>query len=209
MARVTAIQWYYQVIFLVFLFLTGYTAVFSSEYSADECYKVEPVEGEAAPDPTGNLTVVPDILVLGYVLELLLCFLMIIGTYYFSNLDVGKFASLNLCQRFLGMLTKLLPFLIVLAHWIVFVLLFVQSVFVLVVANCKNAVHVDSETHEEEEGQMQSQAEVHLIVCGLTWLALHTCGAFARRNLYTDAFFYQPDMPDEKFKNFCCVQLGP
>lgn len=209
MGRITPIQWYYQVISLVFLFLAGYTAVFSSEYGDDECFKVELTEGEDTPDPADNLTVIPGFLVLSYVLELSICVLMSIGTYYFSNLDVAKFANLNLCQRLLGMLTKLLPFLVVLAHWIVFTLLFVQLIFVLVIGNCENAVHVDSNTNEEEKGQMQGQAEIHLTVCALTWLALHTCGAFARRNLYTDAFFYQPDMPDERFKNFCCVQLGP
>ena len=193
MGRVTGIQWYYHAQCLLFLFLTIYSFVFVSTYSSDKCYALNdtststnststnstttnstasntttnstcPVSANKA---TTSLTVIAGILGFVYIAEVILMSFMALFLYYFSNLDISKFADLGFCQNCLGKLTKCLPYLIVLAHLIAFILIVAQLFMAFVVKGCSAACHLDPVTGTISYGDMQSAAQVLIAVCAL------------------------------------------
>lgn len=244
MARVTAIQWYYHVQCLLFLFLTIYSFVFVNTYSSDKCYVVQtnstrllyPTTDtlfefprvlandttnststsssstdctDPGTTPKTSLTVVAGILGFIYAsLAGLMCF-MSLFIYYFSNLDISEFADLSCCQSCIGKLTKCLPYLVVLGHLVALILVITQLFMVFVIKNCKDACHLDETTGKEEQGLMQSEAEVLIILCSFVWFVIHIIGGILRRSVYYDAFFYQPEIRVNKCVLWCCTRCGP
>jgi len=209
MGRVTGIQWYYQAAMLLFLFLAVFSLIFSSRFGEDKCYTTEPEETDATIEETTSLVEVPKYMGIFYLVECILSFFMVVLLYYFSNLDIAKFAKLNFCQRLMGRLSKLLPYLVNLAHLVLFILIAVQVLYVFAIKDCEDAEHFNEKEGTTEKGVMQEQGEWHIIVCSAIWLAMHVCGGFLRRNVYYDPFFYQPENKEDKCKNWVFVRCGP
>jgi hypothetical protein len=149
--------------------------------------------------------------VLGFIYAALagLMTFMSLFLYYFSNLDISEFADLSFCQNCMGKLTKCLPYLTVLGHLIGFILVVVQLFFVFVIKDCEDACHYDSTENKHKYGVMQDEAEILIIICALAWFSMHVIGGFARRNVYYDSFFYQPEMRANKCVLWCCTRCGP
>lgn len=149
--------------------------------------------------------------VLGFVYAALagLMTFMALFLYYFSNLDISEFADLSFCQNCMGKLTKCLPYLVVLGHLVALLLVIVQLFMVFVVKDCEDACHFDSSTNKHKYGMMQDEAEILIIICSLCWFAMHSIGGLLRRNVYYDAFFYQPEMRSNKCLLWCCTRCGP
>lgn len=134
---------------------------------------------------------------------------MALFLYYFSNLDIAKFANLSFCQNCIGKMSKCLPYLIVLDHFLAFILIVAQLFMVYVIKGCKNACHLDSTTGTISYGTMQSQGEILIVVCSFSWLIMHVLGGFARRTVYYDAFFYQPEEKSSKWVLWLFIRCGP
>jgi len=149
---------------------------------------------------------------MGYFYIVLVCvvFLESLIVWYFMNLEIAKFAKLNFCQRQMGKCYKCFPYLIILAHWLVFIFIIAQIFMVFVVKNCEDAVHDDKEEGTSEEGVMQKQGEYHVMVTLVLWCFIHCLGGKIRRNSYYDAFFYQPEEGGaSKLYNWFCIKCGP
>lgn len=144
-----------------------------------------------------------------YIAEVGLCLICILFLYYFSNLDIAKFAKLGFCQRCGGKLSKCIPYLIVLGHYVLLIMIMAEIALVFFIGTCKKARHIDTATGDCSVGQMQKEAEAYVIVLIVMWICMHTCGGFMRRNVYYDSFFYQPEDKSKPCKNWTLVKCGP
>jgi hypothetical protein len=195
---------YYQVLFALFLFLCVYSLVFADSFSDDKCYKT------ADASPTTSLVVMPS--VMGYFYLVLVCVVFIESMiiWYFSSLEIAKFASLNMCQRAFGRTYKCLPYLVIILHWIVLVFILTQIFLVFVVRDCTDAIHKDKQDGTTTKGLMQAQAEFQVLVTLVLWTFIHCVGGPIRRSSYYDAFFYQPEESGaSKLYNWLCIKCGP
>jgi hypothetical protein len=161
-------------------------------------------------DEATSLVVMPSLMAYFYIVLVCLVFLESMIIWYFSNLEIAKFGDLNFCQRQMGKIYKCFPYLIILAHWLVFVFIVAQIFLVFVVKDCKDAIHEDTQEGTTTTGLMSDQAEYHVMVTLVLWCFIHCVGGRIRRASYYDAFFYQPEEGGaSKLYNFFCIKFGP
>lgn len=161
-------------------------------------------------DETISLVMMPSLMGYFYIVLVCLVFIESLIIWYFSNLEIAKFSKLGFCQRQMGKIYKCFPYLIILAHWLVFVFIIAQIFLVFVVKNCTDAVHEDTQEGTTEEGVMQTQGEFHVMVTLVLWFFIHCIGGKIRRKSYYDAFFYQPEEGGaSKLYNWFCIKCGP
>ncbi|CAG9310143.1 unnamed protein product [Blepharisma stoltei] len=264
MGRCTGVQWYYQIQFLLFVFLMAYSFYFASKFADDKCYGKKQVEScptrrllesgngnntdidfskeksifladvsstdynyadtvnltyfdenhrflatTNVTDTSTSYTAIAIVLAFIYISEIGLLFILILFLYYFSNLDIAKFAKLGWCQRCGGKLSKCFPYLIVLAHYAALILVLVEILLVFGLKNCEQAMHNDTASGDCKIGQLQTEGEAYAIVVVILWACMHIIGGFIRRNVYYDSFFYQPEDKSKVWKNWCFVKCGP
>lgn len=184
----------------------------TDHYTSDQVYSraLQSNSTSSSLSETTSLVVLPTVMGVFYTILVAVVFLESLIIWYFANLELSKYANLGFCRRQLGKLYKCLPYLIILAHWLVFVFIIAQVFLVFVVKDCKDAVHDDNQDGTSKEGVMQEQAEFHIVVTIILWCFIHCIGGRIRRRSYYDAFFYQPEQGgSSRLYNWFCIKCGP
>jgi hypothetical protein len=228
MARWPGIILYYSWIFFLFLALLIYAISQASNYSDYDCLGSGDVAEE---DLLGlmlsynmtlpaNITAVPNtafktktnissivsIMTVLYGVELGLVALVWIFLFRLSNLEVTKFASPGWFNRCLGCLSKLIPFAIVLVHYIVLVLIIVLFILLFLLRTC----YWTYKAGDSAAGHgLMKNASLFTVVAIIGWGLMHcVAGGCYRRNVTFDAYFYTPAV-----ENKCCrwflINVGP
>ena len=104
------------------------------------------------------------------------------------------FASLGIINRLLGWLLKLLPGLMVLTHYLIFIFIFIQ--WIQIIPNLLG----------------DSPAFAALVINAITtnfWFGMHCLGAYIKSIIYSDPFWYKPDEERLTCVGLFFRKLGP
>lgn len=228
MARWPGIVLYYTWLFFLFLVLLIYTVSQTSSYSSYDCLGSSDVSEEdllglmlnhnmtlpanitATPnthvETKTNVSSIVGIMAILYGVELGLVAVAWLFLFRLSNLEVTKFAKPGIINRCMGCLSKLIPFLIVIVHYVLLVLIVVLFILLFLLRTCYWTYKAGDST--TGNGLMKN-ASLYAIVSLIGWVLLHCIGGGCyRRNVTFDAYFYTPSV-----ENKCCrwflINCGP
>ena len=158
------------------------------------------------PPTQTNVSPIISILVILYGVEMGLTGVIWLFLFRLSNLEVTKFASPGFINRCIGCLSKLIPFVVVMIHYVILLLIVILFIVLFLLRTCywSNENGKASPDHK-----VMKDASVFTVIIGLAWLFMHCiAGGCYRRNVTFDAYFYTPAVA-----NKCCrwflINIGP
>lgn len=232
MARWTGIVLYYTWIFFMFLALLIYAVSQAGSFNKYSCLGAgsEPTAADilalnsvantttttnststatlanTGPETKTNIGPVVQVLVILYGVEMGLVAVAWLFLFRLSNLEVSQFLSPGFINRCMGCLSKLIPFLVVLIHYIVLVLILILAILMFLARTCYWSYKVGNSSADHE---VYKNGAVFTVIAALAWCAMHLiAGGCYRRSVTFDSYFYTPAVT-----NKCCrwflINVGP
>lgn len=142
-----------------------------------------------------------------YVFLMFFNLIMSCAVTYMINLTPEDFFHVGKLKRFVGAVCKILPFLNIITHWIIFIFIIVIWGYIGTKAcekslEIKAGVTIDVVRYYIEIWTMNS------VSTGM-WFLLHYVGGCLRETFYQEPFMYNPLMKKTWIRSICLSRLGP
>jgi len=154
------------------------------------------------------LTLFQSILAILYLIILGLTFFLALIVNYLSNQIPEDFLMIGKCKSFLALFCKVFPPLIVMIHWVIFVIVVINWIFIAI-DTCKVTTTTVPGTLIIPM-QYFSDSSMCLIVTSAIWFFLHYIGAILKDLSYVEPFMHNPRTEESSaFVHVVLNTLGP
>lgn len=155
-----------------------------------------------------HLTNIPLGIGILYALLTIFTFFSAILMFSFSGMSPERFSKLGCCLGLAGILLRNFGTLTRGIHYIIMLLIFIQTILIYATHDCDNADHI-SETGVKK-GEMANQSVIINFITMGFWGCLHILCPIVKKNLHQESYIYEPFDHDHSFLRYIlCDLLGP